>query len=224
MSPPTPRCLLVEGIPGTGKSTTAASAAAWLAARGVAARWHLEEDHAHPAMPRSLLVRWREPDFGARCAASVARFAAAIPPGAIEILEGTAFQSTARFLWAEDREDEIPAYLVGLARALAPVAPAFLHLRPADRAAWLRDFVLPRRGPEWEAKLVAYVERTARAKRCGWSGREGFVAFWSAYGEACDAWCEALPFPRTELAPDPDRWPAHDAAVREWLRFAVEAR
>jgi hypothetical protein len=224
VSPAAPRCRLVEGIPGSGKSTAAEAAAAWLTARGIAARWHLEEDHAHPAMPRSLVVRWREPDFTARCTASLARFAEAIPPGGVEILEGTAFQSTARFLWAADRDDEIPAYLDGLARALAPATPAFLHLRPSDRAAWLRDFVLPRRGPDWEAKLVAYVETTARGRRCGWSGREGFVAFWTAYGEACDGWCEDLPFPRTELAPDADRWPAHEAAVREWLSFAVEAR
>jgi len=218
------RCLLIEGIPGTGKTTAAEFAAAWLVARGVPARWHLEEDHAHPVVPRPLLVRWREPGFIARCSASLARFAAAIPEGSVEILEGTAFQSTARFLWAANRDDEIPAWLDGLARALDPVSPALLHLRPADREAWLREFVLPRRGPAWEAKLVAYVEGTRRAQRCGWSGRDGFVAFWTAYGDACDAWCAALPVPRRDLAPDREGWRAHDTAVREWLQSTQETR
>ena len=210
-------CILVEGIPGTGKTTAAKALVAGFERAGVGARWYLEEDHGHPVMPRPLLKQWREADFGARCAASFERFARSIPPDQTEVLEGTAFQSTARFLWAADRDEEIPGYLDGLARALEPVRPALLHLRPRDRARYFREFVLPTRGPEWTAKLVTYVEGTARAKRLGWRGSEGLVEFWARYGECADVWVAALPFPCRTFETDRQKRPDFGHLVQEWL-------
>lgn len=219
-----PRIIFVEGIPGTGKTTTAERAAAWLRDRGIVATWHDELVRPHPVVPRPLMKRWREPGYGALCAESLARFVAALPEDAIEILESTLFQQTARFLWAADRGDEVPAYLAGVAAATVSAEPALLHLRPDDRPRHCRQFTVPHRGPEWTAKLAAYVEGTALGQRHGWHGLDGLVAFWAAYGEACDAWCKALPFARAQIAPDPDDWPALDAAVREWLARAFEPR
>ena len=86
------RLLLIEGIPGSGKTTAARRIAEQLAARGIPARWHLEESRSHPVAPRDLRRTAREPGFGPRLLDSWRRFAASAPEGEVTILEGTLFQ------------------------------------------------------------------------------------------------------------------------------------
>ncbi len=48
------KLVIVEGLPGSGKTTMAAAVAEWLEARGRVARLHLEGDLDHPADPESV--------------------------------------------------------------------------------------------------------------------------------------------------------------------------
>lgn len=48
------KLILVEGIPGTGKSTTARYVAGWLAEKGLQTHLHLEGEPSHPADPDGL--------------------------------------------------------------------------------------------------------------------------------------------------------------------------
>src|SRR5690606_27059343 len=66
------RVILVEGLPGAGKTTLAAGLAHALERRGVAARWLREEDPAHPVTPRALKRTRGEDGFALRCVDAIA--------------------------------------------------------------------------------------------------------------------------------------------------------
>ncbi len=59
-NPTATKLVIVEGIPGSGKSTTARFVAGWLAARGLSPRLHLEGDLDHPADYESVARLTRE--------------------------------------------------------------------------------------------------------------------------------------------------------------------
>jgi hypothetical protein len=59
--------VLIEGIPGAGKTTASERTCALLRSRGVEARWYDELDPRHPATPRSLCKQHRQADFAELC-------------------------------------------------------------------------------------------------------------------------------------------------------------
>jgi len=199
--------ILIEGIPGAGKTTTAERTCALLRSRGVDAHWYDELDPLHPATPKDLRKLHRQPGFAELCLQSWKLYVAERSlEGEVHVLESSAFQDTVRFMFAEGRSaNEIRAYFDAFERVVDPLAPWFVYLEPLDAAAHTRDFVIPTRGPEWTRKLCSYVAGTPIAERRGWSGEVGMVAFWAEYAALCAVLVDELKWPvlRLEL-PEPD--------------------
>lgn len=174
---------LIEGIPGAGKTSLAKSLAEQQSSKGLPTRWWLEEDRNHPVFPAALRKQSAASDFPDLCLKAFARFIAA-EDGDL-ILEGSAFQSTVRFMFANARAaSEIDDYVDRWCRVVEPahtrlvyltIGKPRLHYEGLDRV----------RGADWTRKLIAYVERTPVARSMGWSGFAGFVAFWETYQDLC---------------------------------------
>jgi hypothetical protein len=220
------RALFVEGLPGTGKTTAARWIHARLEGRGVAARWWREECADHPATPRTLRRTAATPGFAARCLAHWRRFASeSRNAGALPILEGSAFQSTIRFMLEQEvPRDEILAYLRDFERMLAPLAPRLVYLAAPDPRAFLTDFVYPTRGPEWVAKVSAHLAATPCCRARGWSGPDGMLRFWLLYHDLCEAALAQLGFPLLRLATGPGHWARAEAELGRWVEGKIAAR
>lgn len=185
---------LIEGIPGSGKTTTASRLCNQCCQRGMNARWWLEEDRDHPVHPISLRRRASERGFDHLCIDAYRSFVR--NERGVLILEGSAFQSTVRLMYAHAASiAEITGYIASWSAHIATAAPRLQCHRIENPYAHYADFVTHERGSSWIKKLIAYVEQTPLAVRRRWSGFSGFVSFWSEYQDLCLALIDTLPMP-----------------------------
>ncbi len=125
-----PRLWLVEGLPGSGRSTFAERLCEAARIQGLAARWWLEEAKDHPVLPSTLRRSSLEPGFTGPCIAAFDAFLN-VEVGVL-ILEGAAFQNTVRFLFANGASrDEIDAYILAWARGGARASPRLMMFQVA---------------------------------------------------------------------------------------------
>ena len=215
------RVIFLEGLPGTGKTTTAQAIHRWYADRDLAASWWLEETPDHPATPKDLRRTASTSGFAERCLAHWAHFARENQHGSGRlVLEGSAFQSTIRFMleYGLPRE-EILGYVREFETLCTPLAPWFVYLEPAEGRAFLSEFVYRIRGPAWVNKVSAYLASTPCARERGWSGPAGMLEFWLLYQELCEEALSLLRQPVLRLTIGPGRWADAHAKLFAWLPF-----
>ena len=207
---------LVEGIPGSGKSTTAGLLHDACVSRGRAARWWLEEARDHPVTSVALKASAAEPDFPTRC---LEAFRAVLESeNGVLILDGAAMQSTIRFMFANRREvGEIADYFDRWSVLVEPMVPGFVLLDIDDPARHYLDFLIPLRGAEWTGKLVRYVEGTPVGRANAWLGIDGLIRFWSAYQDLCREMLSRFAGPMLIFPADPSRDNGLDPAIHEFF-------
>lgn len=208
------RLWLLEGLPGTGKTTAAKRLTGMCEDVRLPARWWPEEASNHPATPSTLRRRSSDPDFADLCVLSFAELVHR--EDGVLILEGSAFQSTIRFMFANGwREPRVGAYLAKWASAITAAQPRLVLFRVEDVPGHF-DQVVATRGPLWIGKLVAYVERTPIALANDWRGFEGFLRFWASYQRLVFDLAVEVKFPMLELP----GWPeARSFAADEAFTF-----
>jgi hypothetical protein len=194
--------VLVEGLPGTGKTTLAERLSAFAVSSGRKAVWHREEDRDHPVHPASLTMTREQPAFASRCLQHWGAFAERVQFNrGLCILEGSAFQSTVRFLMEQESED-VQGYVAQFEHVVRAVCPAFIYLRPVDPAGHARG-VATHRGKDWWTKVSRYLEKTRYCQGQKLHGTEGMHRFWSDYAALCDGLFEQMSMPKLAIAVTP---------------------
>jgi len=171
-----------EGIPGSGKTTASERLCSLLGNNGIDTTWWQEGASNHPAMlhkKQRVLSGGR--NFPGACLNAWQTFLKS--SSSTVILDGYAFQSTVRFLYANLVErTQIEDYF----RRWQELAPdTTLVYFSVENPVEHFDMVLAERGAEWSNKLFAYVERTPIGVANDLQGRAGFVQFWSDYQQLC---------------------------------------
>jgi thymidylate kinase len=222
------KLILVEGLPGAGKSTTAQFLARQLARRGIAARWWYEEELGHPVYlfrDRASLRQVLDDLAAGRRRRVVAdalrhwrRFVAeARRSDPIALLDGCLFGYLTWTLFHFDApEPEIAAYVERVAEIIRPLDPCLVVLRQPDVAGAMAR-LCARRG---EATARGYIERAAGSpygERRGLSGFDGLVAFWEAYRQIADAVLARLDLAKRVIEEADGDWPARQRAILAFL-------
>lgn len=206
---------LVEGLPGTGKSTIAEYLCGAAGGLGYDARWYLEESDGHPVHPKSLKAERKNADFIEACLHAWAAFTERHGKDeTIHILEGSAFQSTVRFMMEEKRTG-IADYYRRFEEVVAPLNPRMVYFRPQD-ALRHSEHVSALRGKDWTAKVSGYLERTQYAVDEGYVGVSGMHRFWTDYAGLCDEMVECARLPTVIVEFVPGEWGRH---MSEAIRF-----
>jgi thymidylate kinase len=199
----TRRLILIEGMIGAGKSTTAAKLAGRLTREGEDARVYLEFADDHPIRTRAVdLLRAAYPDMatlpdvgadGLALDAEVygleqwARLASRCSrAGQTVILESAFLQNSVMPSFLDGAPvDEVKAKCASIEDLIAPADPLLIYLRPSDIDQALRR-VHGERGAAWAAQNIAYVANCPWARRRGLTGREAIIELYRAWESVVD--------------------------------------
>jgi hypothetical protein len=219
-SPPWPALVLVEGLPGTGKSTTAQWVAYVTTCRGRRARWVYEQEVPHPILgaERPRLRSWKE-HLGRRLA-GWARFVDDVRSGDTATIVDSAYLQTsvAVMLRRGLDSDLICTFVARVADIIRPLDPALVYaLEPDTDAAFRR--ICERRGLTWTLQHIAACDASPWARSRGVSGMNGLLAYWREHAAICNAVVERSAFRTLTMEPTTDDWLARRARVRTFLQL-----
>lgn len=212
----------VEGLPGTGKTTLAERLCSQANRSGRSATWYLEEAIDHPVHGRKLKVaRKNSKIFAASCLDAWRHFAEnATKAKGIHLLEGSAFQSTVRFMMEEELSN-IEDYYTQFEEIVSPLAARVVYLRPKDAIEYSLQTSLSR-GKVWTEKVSDYLEKTAYSKSHGLVGTNEMHQFWADYAALCDRIARKSILPMKIINVEPGEWERHSADAANF--FELEPR
>ncbi|TAK20158.1 MAG: hypothetical protein EPO26_18860 [Chloroflexota bacterium] len=193
------RLVFIDGIPGSGKTTTARSVDAVLAQRSVEVRCFLEEHPDHPLHVGGPL----HPSGRTTGAAFFGRYTvdsfvdeslrrwrtfvnAAERADAVHVVESYPYQSAARVLLQMDAStDRIREYAAAVEQIVNVLRPVVIYFDRRDVAGALRA-ISEQRGPEWTTYAVQLVTDCPYGRRRELHDLEGALVFMSAYKAVMD--------------------------------------
>jgi hypothetical protein len=219
------RLILIEGLPGSGKTSLAEWLCAHVEAQGTSASWIPELLDDHPVADRSLMRTAKANGYADRCVerwAAFSREVQALDSPHLFILEGCLFQSTVRFLIEYERSaEEVHRYLPAVEDCLAPLRPHLVYLTQTNATAYLQSEVTRRKGEEIVARIARYSATTPFSVARGLEGSSALVALYARYRNTCDQLVRSSRLPVLEV----DAVRFDEAAVRDqvspWVAAAL---
>jgi hypothetical protein len=165
------KLILLEGLPGTGKSTAAEALCERLRGSGYNCQWFHEDEPRHPLSHEGLKMGEDVASYRDVLADRWRTFvAAAHGQEAVTILDARLLQNA---LLPQVRQGlergEILESLLRLAKICEPLSPQLIYLRSNDYPSRLKS-ILQARGADWSRFMIQRDEASALAQRRGLLG------------------------------------------------------
>jgi hypothetical protein len=215
-----PGIVIVEGIMGSGKSTTVLRISDRLNALGISAVGITEGVNPHPIrfdwdlpwveMPaarlaNSAVTRWR--DY-ASCVSASER---------ISIVDGQLFHGNFTSLFLLDADmDLMLAYIDGVVAAIKPLRPLLIYFHQGDVEQAIRAIVAER-GDPWLKYQVDWKLRSPYALRCGLGGLAGLIDLYRDYRRLTDHLYTVLDIPKISIETSARDWASYDEIIHHVL-------
>lgn len=187
-----PKLVLVEGLPGSGKSTTSHLLSLHLERHGRAVRWYWENETPHPvvtseAMRQALAGRELPDGFLDGVLANWRALAATLDASAgTVVLESAFLQSVVHpMLLMGCDEARILAHVLEVELTIRPLSPVLVLLRQDDVAAAFEE-TCARRGAWFVEFMRERIAGTPYGRAHEVTGREGIVRYLQAYRDLSD--------------------------------------
>src|SRR5262245_14137110 len=224
------RLIFIDGLPGSGKSTTAEYVAGQLERRGIPCRLlrERETDHPlnvggdlHPSGSTTGARMFEAYTVDSFVEESLARWNAVVRDAMgserISVLDSYPFQNSVRVLSQMDADPAgLAAYQARVEEKAAGLVPVLIYLDPGDAERTIRA-IADRRGPAWTDYAISVVTDCPYAVSRGLQGLDGAVAILRAYKHLIDESVIRFPFPTLVLSDCDRQWPDCHARVREFL-------
>jgi hypothetical protein len=223
--------ILIEGMIGSGKTTTATRVGDWLAGRGENARVFGEAAADHPIRTRAedRLRAAADPQAPGRGRAGnrgAGDSRTAGPPseygaGQWRVLAGHCLRDRQTIILEGSylQNSVMPAFIDGapartvreiftaIWRQAAPAEPLLVYLRPADIGAAIAR-VHQIRGEPWSSRNVAFVENSPWARRRDLRGQDAVVKLYQAWEPVVTQLYSRFPFPKIMVTDPQHDWQA----------------
>jgi len=207
------KIIFVDGLPGSGKSTTAESIAGALEQRGIPCRLlrEREKDHPlnvggdlHPSGSTTGVGMFRAYTVGSFVEESLTRWDAFVAEAGdserVNVLDSYPFQNSVRVLSQMDADPvTLSAYQSAVEAKAARLGPVLIYLDPGDAERAVRA-IAEQRGPAWTDYVIAVVTNCPYASSRGLRGMDGVVAIMRAYKHLLDESVARFPFPKLVLS------------------------
>jgi thymidylate kinase len=219
------KLICIDGISGSGKSTTSQRLWLHLLKNGVDARWFYEHGPDSPIWRGAERFRLTEsgitdPKIVHELVVSRWQaFAAELGAGdTIAVMESSLLQSTAGVMLAMDFElGAILACLEEVNRAIAAIRPVSIYLFANDVGRVLRAVCDERRHDQFEAPLLDLLSRTRYAKAHGLAGFDGAMRFFRRCREITDLAFSRLEIPKLAIEYSARDWRSYERQIMSGL-------
>ncbi|MEN2472361.1 hypothetical protein [Burkholderia sp. GS2Y] len=221
------RLVIVEGMMGSGKSSTMRFIASRLQAAGHDAVAIHERTEPHPVRATDELEHWFEPWRDATAAQlaerALARWAAFVNDvrlgTTVSVLDGQLFHGDlTNLLLMEGEPALIEAYVRELARTIAPLAPLVVYFWQRDIDAAIRT-VCAERGDDWVTYQTRWKLAAPYCVRRGLTGLDGLIALYRDYRQTTDALFEQLPLDKLSIENGDRDWATVEQRILDALQL-----
>lgn len=224
-SPENHGLVIIEGIMGSGKSTTMRFVAKALEDAGRPALAVHERTDPHPVRATDELQHWFEPwrestaeQLAARAISRWRSYAQKVRLGpAVPVLDGQLFHGDLTNLFLMEASfDEIAAYCQSLAQLIGPLEPLVVYLRQENVERAVRT-VCAERGEAWVKYQVDWKLKGPYAVRRNLVGLEGLIALYQDYRLMTDALFDQLTLDKVVIENSERDWTRYNQQVLERL-------
>jgi hypothetical protein len=225
------RLVIVEGIMGSGKSTTMRFIARNLEDSGLPALALHERTEPHPVRATDELEHWFEPwtdttpqRLADRALARWAAFVGAIQRDSpIPVIDGQLFHGDLTHLLLMGADSALLSdYVTALAAVIAPLNPLVVYLWQEDVEKAVRT-VCAERGPEWVDYQLNWKLGGPYCVCKGYKGVEGLISLYRDYRKITDHLFHRLPLAKLAIENSARDWPAYESQILNALRLPGRA-
>ena len=211
-----PKLILIEGLPGSGKSTTMEYLAKLYRTHGQECHAYLEEDPANPidclnfalnGLPERMLPLWT------RLAAQMS------DQPAVTIIESRLWQNTAMYMYMGGcKAEEVLQFSQQVWQAISGLSPVLIYLDQDDTEAALRRlFVM--RGSQWVQWALDETLSYAWFQARGLKDFEGWVQFFEEWRDMEDELFRAWPGRKIRVLNAHEDWPGRYGELGKFLEI-----
>lgn len=181
------KLILVDGLPGSGKSTTAQFIALQLERNHIAAEWFYELERLHPIHAFHVWSRKGPEKFIEATIHNWREFVEhSRHSNRINVLESTLFQSTVRLLLQSDLpRSQIREYAHAAVDIIHDLNPVLFYFPIKDIAAAFQE-ICAKRKKIWEQYFIQVIDRSLYGKHRQLKGYEGVLTFFREYQQLTD--------------------------------------
>jgi hypothetical protein len=214
------RLVIVEGIMGSGKTTTVLRLADRLTAAGVSALGITEGTSPHP-IRFDWDVPWADMPATHQAESALARWQAyansAVTSERITLLDGQLFHGNLTSLFLLDADFAlIRGYVRDVMAAIKPLRPLLIYFHQDDVDRAIRA-IGAERGDAWVTYQVDWKLAAPYAVRHGLSGLEGLIALYRDYRRLTDRLYADLDIPKVSIENSGRDWAAYEAIIESAL-------
>ena len=221
-----PRLIFVEGIMGSGKSTTARWLARLLRRAGIPAR-PVPEARPHPTNVFRSLPHWKQPwldltpeELITRSYANWQAFVTrALPDSHIFVFDGQLFHGDFTCLFLMGCGPQVLEQYVHTVLQLAgPLRPIIIYCYQDDVAQAL-DRIGAQRGRGWVESQVAWKVASPYGQQRGLVGIEGWKQLYQDYRQLTDKCFQTLPNPKLAIDTSAGAWSNYQTRICTFLNL-----